>query len=148
MARIVFANVFGLHPTLKLIIHHKGALTALFQNRLTYDLYNEIGIPTGIPPTIPKPYLDLFKKFYVDTVFSGNASFETEIVQIAYDFFGPHHVLFGTDASFSTNDGRDGILNARYSVEALELPDKDIRNIFSNNILKIIPHKSYPPLRE
>ena len=140
MARIVFANVFGLHPTLKLIIHHKGALTALFQNRLTYDLYNEIGIPTGIPPTIPKPYLDLFKKFYVDTVFSGNASFETEIVQIAYDFFEPHHVLFGTDASFSTNDGKDGILNARYSVEALELSDKDIRNIFSKNILRIIPH--------
>ena len=140
MARIVFANVFGLYPGLKLIIHHKGALTALFQNRLTYDLYNDIGIPTGIPPTIPKPYLDLFKKFYVDTVFSGNASFETEIVQIAYDFFGPDHVLFGTDASFSTNDGKDGILNARHSVEALELPDKDIQNIFSHNIRKIIPH--------
>lgn len=140
MARIVFANVFGLYPTLKLIIHHKGALTALFQNRLTYDLYGEIGISYGIPSTIPKPYLDLFKNFYVDTVFSGNASFETEIVQIVYDFFGPDHVLFGTDAAFSTNDGRDGTLNARYSVENLQLPNKDIKNIFSNNILNIIPH--------
>jgi predicted TIM-barrel fold metal-dependent hydrolase len=140
MARIVFANVFGLYPTLKLIIHHKGALTALFQNRLTYDLYEEIGLSYGIDPSVPQPYLDLFKNFYVDTVFSGNASFETEIVQIVYDFFGPDHVLFGTDASFSTNDGKNGTLNARYSVEALNLPNKDIQNIFSNNILKIIPH--------
>lgn len=117
MARIVFAGVFNNPPYPKIIIHHKGALVPLFQNRLTYDLYNEIGIPTGIPSTIPKPYLDLFKKFYVDTVFSGNASFETEIVKIAYNFFGADHILFGTDAAFSTNDGRDGTLNARYSVE-------------------------------
>ncbi len=139
MARIVFANVFGLYPDLKLIIHHKGALVPLFQNRLTYDLYNEIGLSTGIPPTISKPYLDHFRKFYVDTVFSGNASFETEIVKIAYDFFGPDHMLFGTDAAFSTDDGRTGTLNARYSVEDLRVPNKDVENIFSNNILKIIP---------
>jgi len=140
MARIVFANVFGLYTNVKIIIHHKGALVPLFQNRLTYDLYDEIGLATGIPSTVSKPYLDHFKNFYVDTVFSGNASFETEIVQIAYDFFGPDHILFGTDAAFSTNDGRTGTLNARYSVEDLQVPNKDVRNIFSNNILKIIPH--------
>jgi uncharacterized protein len=144
MARIAFSGVFNdtLHPELfpKLIIHHKGALVPLFQNRLTYDLYQTIGLSYGINPSVPQPYLDLFKNFYVDTVFSGNASFETEIVQIAYDFFGPDHVLFGTDASFSTNDGRDGTLNARYSVENLRLPNKDIENIFANNILNIIPH--------
>jgi predicted TIM-barrel fold metal-dependent hydrolase len=140
MARIVFANVFGLYPNLKIIIHHKGALVPLFQNRLTYDLYDQIGLATGIPSTISKPYLDHFRKFYVDTVFSGNASFETEIVQIAYDFFGPDHVLFGTDAAFSTNDGRTGTLNARYSVEDLQVTNKEMKNIFSNNILRIIPH--------
>jgi predicted TIM-barrel fold metal-dependent hydrolase len=145
MARIAFSGVFNdtLHPELfpKLIIHHKGALVPLFQNRLTYDLYQTIpGLSYGIDPSVPQPYLDLFKNFYCDTVFSGNASFETEIVQIAYDFFGPDHVLFGTDASFSTNDGKDGTLNARYSVEALQLRNKDIQNIFSNNILNIIPH--------
>jgi predicted TIM-barrel fold metal-dependent hydrolase len=112
----------------------------LFQNRLTYDLYDQIGLATGIPSTISKPYLDHFRKFYVDTVFSGNASFETEIVQIAYDFFGPDHVLFGTDAAFSTNDGRTGTLNARYSVEDLQVTNKEMKNIFSNNILRIIPH--------
>ena len=48
------------------------------------------------------------------------------------DFLGPDHVLFGTDASFSTNDGKDGILNARYSVEAMNLSNKEIQNIFSN----------------
>ncbi len=140
MARIVFANVFGKYPNVKIVIHHKGALVPLFQNRLTYDLYSEIGVASGIPATIPKPYLDLFRKFYVDTVFSGNSSFETEIVKIAYDFFGADHVLFGSDAAFSTNDGRDGTLNARYSVENLQIPNKNIEDIFANNILNIIPH--------
>lgn len=144
MARIVFANVFGNYPDVKLIMHHKGALVPLYQNRLTYDLYNtpaflQEGFTTGIPADVSQPYLDQFKKFYVDTVFCGNASFETEIVQIARDFFGPDHVLFGTDASFSTNDGADAVLNARYSVEALSAPDKDIQDIFANNFLKIIP---------
>jgi predicted TIM-barrel fold metal-dependent hydrolase len=145
MARIAFSGVFNdtAHPENfpKFIIHHKGALVALFQNRLTYDLYQTIpGLNYGIDPSVPQPYKDLFKNFYVDTVFSGDETFETEIVQIAYDFFGSDHVLFGTDASFSTNDGKDGILNARYSVEAMNLPNKEIQNIFSNNILNIIPH--------
>ncbi len=140
MARIVFAGVFNNPPYPKIIIHHKGALISLFQNRLTYDLYDQIGVPTGISPMIPKPYLDLFRNFYVDTVFSGNADFETNLVEIAYHFFGPDHILFGTDAAFSTDDGRDGTLNARNSVENLRLPKKDIENIFSDNILKIIPH--------
>ncbi len=146
MARIVFANVFGLYPDVKIIIHHKGALVPLFRNRLTYDLYEWINqrvpgaINTGIPPSITGSYVDHFKNFYVDTVFSGDASFETEIVQIVYDFFGPDHVLFGTDAPVNgVDDGRAGSLAARYSVEALQVPNKDVQNIFSNNILNIIP---------
>ena len=138
MARIVFKGVFDTYPNLKLVIHHKGALVPLFQNRLTYDYTEEMGIHQ--PTNISKPYIEHFKKFYVDTVFSGNQSFETEIVKIAYDFFGPEHLLFGTDAAFSTNGGRTGTLNARYSVEDLRVPNKDIENIFSNNILNIIPH--------
>jgi hypothetical protein len=49
------------------------------------------------------------------------------------------HILFGTDAAFGTHDGRDGILRARLSVEDLHVPRKRIANIFSNNILNIIP---------
>ncbi len=140
MARIVFANVFADHPNVKLIIHHKGALVPLFQNRLTYDLYDEIGLATGIPSNVSKPYLDHFKKFYVDSVFSGNASFEPQIAKIAFDFFGPDHLLFGTDASFSTDDGRDGINDTLDSVLGMPVKTNDLKNIFSKNILKIIPH--------
>jgi aminocarboxymuconate-semialdehyde decarboxylase len=140
MVRIAFSDVFSRHPNVKIICHHKGALVALFQSRVSYELYNQIGLDTGIPPSIPRPYLDLLRKFYVDTVFSGDSAFETEIVKIAYDFFGPGHMVFGTDASFGTNNGRDAVLDARHSVENLRVPRKQIENIFSDNILKIIPH--------
>jgi predicted TIM-barrel fold metal-dependent hydrolase len=141
MARIVFANVFGNNPKVKIICHHKGALVPIFQNRLTYELNIETGVNTaGIPANISKPYLDHFRNFYVDTVFSGNTNSETEILKIVYDFFGSDHILFGTDAAFGTHGGRDGIRRARFSVEGLNVPRKQIANIFSNNILKITPH--------
>jgi len=141
MARIVFANVFGNHPNVKIICHHKGALVPLFQNRLNYELNIETGVNTaGIPVNIPQPYVDHFRNFYVDTVFLGNTKSETEIVKIAYEFFGPDRILFGTDAAFGTHDGRDGILRARFSVEDLRVPRKRIANIFSINILNIISH--------
>ncbi len=154
MATIAFKGVFETYPSLKIICHHKGAITALFQNRLTYgylidqanqaasdgDLAAKALIMGSMPPATLQPYVEQFKNFYVDTAFSGNESFETEILQIAYEFFGADHVLFGTDAPLSPNSGRDGTLNARYSVEDLRVPNKAIENIFSNNILSIIPH--------
>ncbi len=139
MSRIVFAGVFNDHPDLKIIIHHRGGLIPFFQNRMqgSWDFYDEIGVPTGIPATISKPYIEHFTKFYVDTVCSGP---ETELVKVAYDFFGPDHILFGTDAPLSLNNGKDATLNARYSVEKLQVTNKDLQNVFANNILKIIPH--------
>ncbi len=141
MARIAFAGTFDTYPDLKLVIHHKGALVPIFQNRLNYDLYTAIGLATGIPASITQPYIDHFRNFYVDTVFSGNASIEPEITQMSYDFFAPGHVLFGTDAAFSPDNGSVGTLNARFSVEDMKLPAKKLQDIFSNNVLNIIPHK-------
>jgi uncharacterized protein len=153
MTTIAFSGVFDRLSNLKIICHHKGAITALFQNRLTYgyliDQANQAAsdgdnaakalIMGNMPPSTLQPYVEQFKNFYVDTAFSGNESFETDIVKIAYNFFGANHMLFGTDAPLSPNSGRDGTLNARYSIEQLQVTNKELENIFSNNILNIIP---------
>jgi predicted TIM-barrel fold metal-dependent hydrolase len=140
MSRIVFANVFRDYPKLKIIIHHHGAHIPLWAPRMqgaVYDLYDSPNIPTGVPADISKPYIEHFKKFYVDTVCMGP---ETAVLKIAYDFFGPDHILFGTDAPFSVNNGKDIALASRRSVEKLDVTNKELENIFSNNVLKIIPH--------
>lgn len=138
-ARIAFAGVFNSLPDLKIIVHHKGALVPLFQYRLKYEYYPE-SAAAGIPATISPPYLDHLRHFYVDTAFNGDPSFETETIKIICDFYGPDHVLFGTDAAYNgANWGKDGVLKARYAVEGLHVPSKEIKNIFSDNILRIIP---------
>jgi predicted TIM-barrel fold metal-dependent hydrolase len=137
MARIVFKGVFDTYPNLKLITHHHGAFITQWANRIqgSYDFYDMIG--THQDTTISKPYIEHFRKFYCDTVCMGQ---ESEFIKAAFDFFGPDRVLFGTDAPYSTNYGKDVIMDSRYSVEGLDVTNKDLQNIFANNILKIIPH--------
>jgi predicted TIM-barrel fold metal-dependent hydrolase len=144
MSRIVLTGVFDTYPSLKIIIHHRGALVPLFANRLqgSFNFFDEMGL--GINTTISKPYIEHFKKFYCDTTCDTGEGQGPDIevikVKLAYDFFGADRVLFGTDAPYSTNYGRDGTLASRYSVEELDVTNKDLKNIFSTNILKIIPH--------
>ncbi|MGO8990147.1 MAG: amidohydrolase family protein [bacterium] len=138
MSRIVIKGVFDTYPNLKLITHHRGAMIPLFASRLqgSFDFFDEMG--AGIDTPIFKPYINHFKKFYCDTTCSCGP--EIELVQVAYNFFGPDRVLFGTDAPYSTGYGRDGTMASRYNVEGLNVTDRALENIFSKNILKIIPH--------
>jgi predicted TIM-barrel fold metal-dependent hydrolase len=138
MSRIVFKGVFDTYPSVKLITHHRGAMVPLFANRLqgSFEFFDEMGL--GIDTTISKPYIEHFKKFYCDTTCSLGP--EVELVKAAYDFFGPDRVLFGTDAPYSTHYGRDGTMASRYNVQTLNITNKALENIFSNNILRIIPH--------
>jgi predicted TIM-barrel fold metal-dependent hydrolase len=139
MARIVLKGVFDTYPGLKIITHHRGAMIPLLANRLQeqFDFAEEMGLP--MDTTISKPYIEHFKKFYCDTTCYLDS--ETELVKVAYDFFGPDHVLFGTDAPYSTNYGRNGTLASRYNVEKLKVTNKALKKIFSENILNIIPHQ-------
>ncbi|MFC6260172.1 amidohydrolase family protein [Levilactobacillus fujinensis] len=82
MTGIVAAHYFRKYPELKVIVHHAGAMVPYFSQRIKY-------IQT------PEDYAD-FKKFYVDTAILGNPL----ALDLAADFFGSEHVLFGTDSPF------------------------------------------------
>lgn len=136
MVRLVFNGVFERYPNLKLIIHHNGALIPLFAKRMEagYDLYEKIGGVIYDTP-ISKPYLNHFKNFYCDTVIQG---FEPLLLQIAYNFFGADHVLFGTDVPFDCKAGEILTPETVRSVEALSIPEEDRRKIYSGNALKLL----------
>ena len=138
MVRIAFANAFGKYPDLKIICHHRGALMPLFQARVSYEFDRFYNLDTGIPDNIDTPYLDHFRKFYVDTSTSADAKTDASILKIVYDFYGADHVLFGTDAAFSLRGGRQGTLEAIASVQSLPVSKNQRENIFSNNILKLL----------
>lgn len=131
MVRIVFAGVFERYPTLKLVIHHHGALVPLFAQRMQYGWdYFEQSAGARQPTTISRPYIEHFKKFYCDTATQGN---EPRLLEMAAAFFGPDRVLFGTDAPMDATAGRSFTADAIASVEGMRIPAADAAKIFHGN---------------
>ncbi len=72
--------------------------------------------------------MDYFKMFYADTALSGDS---TPALMCGYSFFGPEHVVFGTDLLF-------GIDKKITSVEQMSIPDSDKYQIFEGNAKKLL----------
>ena len=119
MMQIVEKGIFEKYPNLKMIVHHAGAMIPFFAGRIKYILGKE-------------KELD-FKKFYVDTAILGN----TKALELAIDYFGINHLLFGTDAPL-------GIMPAGATKEILEAIDKmnvteeEKEKILKDNIIDMI----------
>jgi len=140
MVRIVFNGVYERHPNLKLIIHHHGALVPMFAKRMQYgwdyfEQNTEQNTGKKQPTPISRPYIDHFKKFYCDTATQGH---EPLLLRMVYDFFGPDHILFGSDGPMDATGGRAFTLDARKSVEDMGLTTADRKKVFSQNILRLL----------
>ncbi len=136
MVRLVFSGVFERYPDLKLIIHHHGALVPLFAKRMQYGWdYFEQNTGKKQPTSISRPYIDHFKKFYCDTATQG---YEPLFLKIACNFFGPDHILFGSDGPMDATGGRAFTVDATRSVEDMGLNKPDRQKIFSRNILRLL----------
>ena len=92
---------------------------------------------TGIkqPTSISRPYIDHFKKFYCDTATQGH---EPLLLKMACDFFGPDHVLFGSDAPMDSTGGKAFTMDARTSLEGMGLAKADRQKIYNRNILHLL----------
>jgi len=119
MYQIVKAGYFERYPNLKIIVHHAGAMVPFFAERIRRTMSEQ-------------EYLD-FKKFYVDTAILGNS----KALELALDFYGPSHILFGTDAPFAVmpNGATTEIMSA---IDEMDV-SKDVKNdIYRNNLLELI----------
>jgi len=136
MVRLVFSGVYERYPDLKLIIHHHGALIPLFAKRMQYGWdYFEQNTGKKQPTSISRPYIDHFKKFYCDTATQG---YEPLLLKMVYNFFGPDHILFGSDGPMDATGGRAFTMDAKMSVEDMGLSKRDRQKIFSRNILRLL----------
>jgi len=119
MYQIVKAGYFEKYPNLKIIVHHAGAMVPFFTERIRRTMSEQ-------------EYLD-FKKFYVDTAILGN----TKALELALDFYGKDHIVFGTDAPFAVmpNGATTEIMNA---IDGMNVSAEIKSDIYRNNILKLI----------
>jgi uncharacterized protein len=131
MFRLVTAGVFNDFPDIKFIVHHCGAMAPYFQKRIKWVL----SLVPGLFPNIRHPE-EHFRKFYTDTAVYGN----TSSLMCGYDFFGPDHILYGTDAPLGPKFGMTG--ETAESIERMSIPDAEKEKIFFRNAVELLtlPH--------
>jgi uncharacterized protein len=129
MARLVYSGYFDRYPGLQVIAHHAGAMVPHFSGRLAAPLedQNRAAIMSGLTA---EP-LDYFRRFYTDSALFG----APHAVRCAVEFFGPRHVLFGTDMPLG---GPSVIADTIADIEALGLPEADVADIFAGNARRIL----------
>jgi aminocarboxymuconate-semialdehyde decarboxylase len=75
--------------------------------------------------------IDYFRRFYADTAMFG----ASHAVRCAVEFFGPDHVLFGTDMPLG---GPTVVADTIADIEALGLPGGDAEAIFAGNARRLL----------
>ncbi|MDE7049406.1 MAG: amidohydrolase family protein [Lactobacillus sp.] len=122
MLQLVQSDIFKKVPNLKILVHHAGAMVPYFSGRIEHILDQE--------------HAEMFKNFYVDTAILGN----TPALQLALDYFGINHVLFGTDAPFAVMPaGADKIVTD--AIENLDISDLYDKKIFETNYQHMIKRR-------
>lgn len=136
MARLVFSGVLKRYPNIKFIAHHSGAMIPFFAQRIPPGPTGKINADAKDGKKLNKPSLAYFRKFYADTVLSGN----TPALMCAYDFFGPENMLFGSDYPYPGGaQGEEFALReAIRSVASMDVPQKDKAKIFKKNTERIL----------
>jgi len=136
MVRLVFNGLFDRYPGIKIVIHHHGALIPLFAQRLQYGWdYFEQNTGVRQPTAIHRPYIEHFKKFYIDTATQGN---EPLLLQMAVNFFGVDRVLFGSDCPMDATAGAAFTTDAIRSVNGLQVTEAERALIFSGNAGRVL----------
>lgn len=135
MTRLVFSGILEKYPNLKIITHHCGAMVPYFERRImvSYD-YAEMRLNRKYKQGLTKHPIEYFRMFYGDTAISGS----TPALMCAYAFFGPEHLLFGTDMPYDAQNGHIAVRETIRSVEEMDIPDSEKKKIFVDNARRLL----------
>jgi aminocarboxymuconate-semialdehyde decarboxylase len=126
LSRLVYSGVMERHPDLRVIAHHGGGMVPHFASRLAMGP----GV-RQVQGSLARPPLEYFRKFYADTALFGAA----HAVRCVIDFFGPEHVMFGTDTPL----GGPGVIDATIrDLESIGLDQGDLAAVLSGNASRLL----------
>ncbi|TMC09283.1 MAG: hypothetical protein E6J41_11055 [Chloroflexi bacterium] len=114
------------HPRLRVLADHGGGMVPHFSARLSMGPgYRQTR------DTLPRPALDYFRRFYADTALFG----APHAVRCVLDFFGPDHVLFGTDTPLGPPEAIDATIA---DLDAAGLPEADRAAVYAGNARRLL----------
>jgi len=126
LSRLVYSGTMERHPNLRVIAHHGGGMVPHFSARLAMG--------PGARQTkdsLPRPPLEYFRRFYADTALFG----APHAVRCVLDFFGPGHVLFGTDMPLGPPNALEATIA---DIEGLGLGAADSAKVFAGNAERLL----------
>jgi aminocarboxymuconate-semialdehyde decarboxylase len=125
LGRLVYSGAMERLPRLRVIAHHGGGMVPHFSARLAMGP----GV-RQVAGSLPRPPLEYFRRFYADTALFGAA----HAVRCVLDFFGPDHVLFGTDMPLGPPDGLESTIA---DLEAAGLSAGDLEKVYAGNVVAL-----------
>ena len=130
MARLVFSGIMQEYPALTILAHHTAAMVPFFHGRMEsmFNQYPE-DLALETEDRLRKPAIDYFRRFYGDT-----SAFSSGAVNVARDFLGADHLLFGSDAPFDATGGRSSIQVSIAAVKQSSCTAAEQENIFTANV--------------
>ena len=135
MTHLVFSGILERFPGIKIITHHCGAMVPFFDQRIegaysaSVTIHNE-----HYAEKLTKLPEEYFKMFYADTALGGS----TAGLMCGYAFFGPDHMLFGTDMPFDIEFGAKTVRKTIQSVDQMTIPDSEKKMIYEDNAKRIL----------
>jgi predicted TIM-barrel fold metal-dependent hydrolase len=135
MTRLIFGGVFEKFPSLKMITHHAGGMVPFFAERIRsgFDLW-EMRTPLRPMKGLTRSPMEYYKGFYNDTAIAGHGPG----LRCAYEFYGPEHILFGTDMPMDSQMGLRLVRQIIEAVEGMDIPESDKKKIFEDNARKLL----------
>jgi aminocarboxymuconate-semialdehyde decarboxylase len=129
MTRLVYAGYLERWPELKLIAHHSGGTVPMVAGRLK-GLEGAGPEAEQVAERLKHEPLAYLRRFYADTANFGNPI----ALRAALDFFGPEHVLFGTDFGFDSTFARETIRD----IETI-ITDEDLKQeVYERNARRVL----------
>ncbi len=126
LSRLVYSGLMERRPHLKVIAHHGAGMVPHLSGRL--------GMGPGyrqVRDSLPRPPLEYFQRFYADTALFG----APHAVRCVIDFFGPKHVVFGTDMPLGPANSVSATIA---DVESAGLDEQDRSAVYAGNAASLL----------
>jgi aminocarboxymuconate-semialdehyde decarboxylase len=132
MGRLVWSGMLEKYPNLIIVTHHCGGLLPYQANRISQsqgiwegEFFRDRDF--GWHPT--KTPIEYYKMIYGDTAVWGS----TATLMCGLDFFGPDHIVFGTDMGFGNEGGANFLRETIRAIEEMPIPEEFKKRIFQDN---------------
>ena len=126
LSRLVYSGRMEEFPDLRVLAHHGAGMVPHFSARLAMGPgYRQT------KESLKRPPLEYFRRFYADTALFGAA----HAVRCVTDFFGPEHVLFGTDIPLGPPDAVPATVA---DLESSGLSEADLQAVLAGNATRLL----------